>query len=203
MRTLSAPLLILAVLGCLLVPSTGAAEEAEQPIEVLRRHVSAGIAVLQDERYGEASEAQREQLCAIAREMFDIYAFSRLVLAGHWRDFSDAERGEFVEVFGEFLCRYYLSRLQRRYNSEQVSFSRQSFSSEHRASVEASVVWQDIEVPVEVRMVRREGRWRAYDLVVAGISAVMLYRAQFETMLLKNAPGDLIAELRRRIETQG
>ena len=52
-------------------------------------------------------------------------------------------------------------------------------------------------------MVRRNGRWRAYDIVVAGISAVLLYRAQFQARLLEATPADLISELRRRIEDQG
>ncbi len=191
---------LVALSTALLAASNVAAEQ--QPIDVLREHIAAGIAVLTAAERRD-SDTEREQLCALTREMFDVDAFSRLALAGNWKTFSATEQAEFVSVFGEFLCRYYISRLQARYTSEEVRFLGQTFSAENRASVKASVTWQDLEVPVEVRMVRRDGRWKAYDLVVAGISGVLVYRAQFEATLLQSTPRDLIADLRRRIEEQG
>ncbi|MEQ8427416.1 MAG: ABC transporter substrate-binding protein [Gammaproteobacteria bacterium] len=179
------------------------AQAETQPIDVLREHVQSGIAVLKDTAYTGAEQAQQQRLCAIAHGMIDAAMFSRLVLGGHWQRFSAAERDEFVDVFGEFLCRYYLGRLQARYSNEQVSFIGQTFTTENRAVVTASVVWQDIKLPIKVRMLRREGRWRAYDMVVTGISAVMLYRAQFEALLLRSSPAAIIDDLRRRIAEQG
>lgn len=197
MRTAARLLVLL-----LAVRAAPAAAET-QPIDVLREHVAAGIAVLQDNAYAGAEQARQDRLCTIAHGMFDATTFSRLVLGGHWQRFSAPEQEEFVNVFGEFLCRYYLGRLQARYSSEQVRFAGQTFKAEDRAVVAASVVWQDLEVPLEVRMLRREGRWRAYDIVVSGISAVMLYRAQFEALLLRSSPAALIDDLRSRIAEQG
>lgn len=193
------------LVAAVLALSVQAAEPEMAPIDVLKTHIEAGIAVLNDTRYADAAAhaAQRDELCAIANEMFDIYAFSRLVLAGNWRDFEQPQQAEFVQVFGDFLCRYYLSRLQARYSNEQVTFSRQRMTADNRALVSASVRWNDLDVPVEVRMAHREGRWRAYDIVVAGISAVLLYRTQFEAALLASSPAGVIADLRRRIEEQG
>ena len=61
----------------------------------------------------------------------------------------------------------------------------------------------ELDVDVEVRMTKRNGRWRAYDMVAAGISAVLLYRAQFETHLLQHSPEHLIDTLRQRMLEQG
>ncbi|MGE0483597.1 MAG: phospholipid-binding protein MlaC [Gammaproteobacteria bacterium] len=182
-----------------------AANTVQQPIDVLREHVAAGIAVLEDPAYDDPAthDAQRARLCGIANEMFDVYAFSRLVLMGGWNDFSRAEQGEFVAVFGDFLCRYYLSRLQLYYTDEEVRFGMQEMKSDSQAVVSASVLWQGNSIPVEVRMGWRDGRWRAYDILVSGISAVLVYRAQFQPLLLGASPRAIIDDLRRRIAEQG
>ena len=177
----------------------------QQPIDVLRQHIDAGIAVLTDSAYDDETqfEAQQQRLCEIAHEMFDAYAFARLTLAANWADFSSEQQQEFIQVFSDFLCRYYLSRLQRRYSDETVTLSEQTLKSATRASVKATIRWNELDVDVEVRMTKRNGRWRAYDMVAAGISAVLLYRAQFETHLLQHSPEHLIDTLRQRMLEQG
>jgi phospholipid transport system substrate-binding protein len=172
----------------------------QQPIDVLRAHFASGIAVL--EQATPDVQAQQNTLCALAHEMFDFQAFSRLVLAADWKKFDAEEQREFTGVFSRFLCRYYLSRLQSHYRQQPIDFDSQTFASETRATVNAKVQWRDLTVPFAVRMTRREGQWKAYDLVIAGISGVLIYRAQFQSFLRQSEPGELIAELRRRVAEQ-
>ena len=177
LRILAVAGLICGVAGASLATETGAPKtESAAPIEVLRAHIDQGIAVLTDEAYRDESqfEAQQQRLCEIARDMFDAYAFARLTLASNWKDFNDSERQEFIAVFSDFLCRYYLSRLQRRYSEESVTLNEQTLKSETRASIKATIRWNELDIDIEVRMAKRDGRWRAYDLVAGGISAVLL-----------------------------
>ncbi|MEX2480848.1 MAG: ABC transporter substrate-binding protein [Gammaproteobacteria bacterium] len=192
-----------AALLCLSAQADRAAEP--QPIDVLRAQVAAGIELLDHPDYDDPTRQaeQRERLCDIANEMFDVHAFSRLVLMSGWKSMSSAEQEEFVTVFGDFLCRYYLSRLQMYYADEQLKFASQEFRSDTQARVSASVVWRGTEIPFEVRMVYREGRWRAFDIAVSGISAVLIYRAQFQPVLFKESPRALIEDLRQRIAEEG
>ena len=201
-RSLLCACVIAAVLWSAAV-ATAATPGDRDPLEVVREHVGTAIAVLQDPSYRERDAVQRERLCAIAHQLFDIETFSRLVLMGRWEDLDRSGQTEFVNVFGDFLCRYYLSRLQLYYGNEQVDFIGQEIKSDTRATVRASVSWQGLDIPVEVRMRYRDGRWRAFDVVVSGISAVLVYRAQFQPRLLDISPRELIDELRQRIAEQG
>lgn len=206
LRILAVAGLICGVAGASLATETGAPKtESAAPIEVLRAHIDQGIAVLTDEAYRDESqfEAQQQRLCEIARDMFDAYAFARLTLASNWKDFNDSERQEFIAVFSDFLCRYYLSRLQRRYSEESVTLNEQTLKSETRASIKATIRWNELDIDIEVRMAKRDGRWRAYDLVAGGISAVLLYRAEFATHLSQHPPAHLIETLRQRMLDQG
>ena len=202
-RAALAAIAIAAALSCW--AAFAAAPTDEQPIDVLRTRIAAGLAVLTDPAYTDPSRRAEQQtrLCEIANEMFDIQTFSRLVLMAGWNTMTADEQDEFVGVFGEFLCRYYLSRLQVYYADEQITFAGQEFRSKTRARVTASVTWRGTEIPFEVRMVHREGRWRAYDIAVSGVSAVLIYRVQFQPRLLNGTPRALIDDLRQRIADQG
>lgn len=195
-------------LACLLALAcaVGArAAGAEQPIDVLRTNVTRGLAVLNDPQYREADrrDAQRARLCEIAQEMFDPYLFSKLALGAGWQRFSAAQQREFVATFGAYLCRYYLSRLQTFYTDESVEFVQQEFKSDAIATVAIEVLWQDKRVPVRIRMALREGRWKAYDLVFMGVSAVLVYRTQFEDALRESTPAALIQSLKERGASDG
>lgn len=190
-------LLLVCVLCC--TADIGVAR-ADSPMEALRENIGKGIAVLRDPRYDADTErpAQRERLCAIAQEMFDPSLFSKLALGANWGRFSGDEQKVFVDSFAHYLCRYYLSRLQQRYTDENIAFVEQAFKSDKLATVKVEVLWQDARVPVEVKMALRDGRWRAYDIVFMGVSAVMVYRTQFNDALANDTPAALIDNLRSR-----
>ena len=46
----------------------------------------------------------------------------------------------------------------------------------------------------------REGRWKAYDVSLLGISAVQIYRAQFQAILRTHSPAQVIALVRSRLD---
>jgi len=176
---------------------------SEEPIDILRENIALGVSVLESTHYADSDGRilQRDRLCEITMEIFDPVLFVRLALASDWKKFTIEEQQEFSNVFSTFLCRYYLPRLQERYGGERVNFTKQKFKSENRVSIEAEVLWEGLKVPVEVRMVLTGGQWKAYDLVVSGVSAVMIYRAQFRAILRKGSPADLIDQIRGKIDS--
>jgi ABC-type transporter MlaC component len=92
-----------------------------------------------------------------------------------------------------------LRRLQARYNGEQVFYVGQTPISKSHARVEILVLWKNLEVPVDLRMMHRNGTWKVYDISALGISAVGNYRAQFHSILKKKSPEKVIDVLREKI----
>ena len=193
--------LLLCLLILLVTPSLA---HAEEPIDVLKRTINLGITLLQDPKYQEASrkEEQQERLCDTAGRVFDFREFSKRVLASKWRDFSPEQRSEFVEVFAEFLCKYYITRLQRGYTDEKVIFLDQDFVGHRVARVRVNVLWKGLEVPVEARMLRRNATWKVYDIIILGVSGVKNYRAQFQALFRNDTPSQVINRIRKRIEEE-
>jgi phospholipid transport system substrate-binding protein len=177
---------------------------AEEPIDVLEKTVTLGIALLKDPQYQVAGKRgkQQELLCDTAGRVFDFREFSRRVLASKWRRFTPEQKKEFVEVFAEFLCKYYITRLQERYKDEKVIYLNQHLVGNRIALVRVNVLWQGVEVPVEVRMLNRNSTWKVYDIIVLGISGVMNYRAQFQALFSNSTPSQVIGRIRDRIKEE-
>jgi phospholipid transport system substrate-binding protein len=173
----------------------------EQPLDALQRTVEDGMRILKDPLYATAvSKAlQQAKLREVLYRDFDFTEFSRRVLAEKWAVFSGPQRVEFIKVFSRFLAEYYLARLQQYYAGEKVVFRGQEITGPGRAIVKTQVIWKKREFPVDVRMNSRAGRWKAYDVSMIGVSAVQIYRAQFQEILSTQTPAQVIELIKHRL----
>jgi phospholipid transport system substrate-binding protein len=188
----------------LVVLSTPSVSHSEQPIDVLQKSINTGITILKDPQYQDTTEKDRQQeiLCETAWEAFDFKEFSQRVLGSNWRNFSSSQRRQFINVFSEFLCKYYITRLQERYTDEEVNYLSQHPLAKSQALVKVNVLWKGVEVPVEVRMLKRNDTWKVYDIIVLGVSGVRNYRAQFQAILLEQSPTQVIGLIESRIKQE-
>ncbi|MCK5486665.1 MAG: ABC transporter substrate-binding protein [Desulfobacterales bacterium] len=191
------------ILVCFFIlPTIPALADGDQPIEALRKGVEEGLRVLQDPKYkgAELKDAQQQQLGIVLQQLFDFREFSRRVLASNWKIFSPHQRETFVSVFTKFLSKFYLGKLQEKYKDEALIYVGQELKTPTRALVNVQVVWKGQKIPIDLRMVKRKGLWKVYDIQVLGISAVRNYRAQFKSLLSKETPAQVIDRLKQKIE---
>jgi len=191
------------LIACLLVlTAIPSLADGDQPIEALQKGVEAGLRILEDPEYNETdrNDAQQQKLGIILQQLFDFREFSRRVLASNWKDFTPSQRKEFIRVFTEFLSKFYLGKLQEKYKDERLIYVGQELKSATRALVNIKVVWKGQKIPVDLRMIKRKGLWKVYDIQFLGISALRNYRAQFQSILRKETPGQVIERLKQKIE---
>ena len=58
------------------------------------------------------------------------------------------------------------------------------------------VTKQGREIPVDYRVISRDGRWRIYDVVVQGVSLVSNYRSQFDKVIRSSSYPELVKRIR-------
>jgi phospholipid transport system substrate-binding protein len=174
---------------------------AEQPLDTLQKLIDQGITILNDPIYKDTAQKdnQRQQLSEILNQIVDFREFCRRALASNLLKFTPQQLHEFADLFGNFVTVYYLSMLQDNYNNEKVIIIGQNLISYSKAVVQVKVFWNNLEIPVEVKMVRRGNSWKAYDIFVLGISVVRFYGAQFQEILRKETPAQIIDRLRLKI----
>ena len=130
---------------------------AEQPLDTLQKLIDQGITILTDPIYKDTAQKdkQRQQLSEILNQIVDFREFCRRALASNLLKFTPRQLDEFTELFAKFVTVYYLTLLQDNYTNEKVIPISQNLISYSNAVVQVTVFWNNIEIPVEIKMVRR------------------------------------------------
>ena len=197
------------ILFCLLVsaiPLTlgqALAAEAASPMQVIEKAYNQLISVLNDPSYqGEAAaEKRKARLKELAEQIFDFRKVSLLALGRNARKFTKAEFDEFAKLFGQLLENTYLSRIDT-YKDAKIKFDKEQLLTPKKAIVDTTVTYNGKEIPITYRMYRSGESWRGYDVLVEGISLIKNYRTQFNELLRKEKPAEVIKLVRQKLDEQ-
>jgi phospholipid transport system substrate-binding protein len=145
---------------------------------------------------GKADE-RRAAVRQIANEIFDFGEIARRSLGRYWQPLSDAQRTEFVGLFGDLLERSYISKIEL-YGGEKIVYSGERMDGD-LAIVSTKIITKNgTEVPIDYRLFRRGDRWLVYDVNIEGISLVSNYRTQFNKIIQSNGYNSLVDRMKAK-----
>ncbi len=139
--------------------------------------------------------ARRAAIRTAAAPAFDWREMASRSLGLHWQKRTEEERAEFVKVFGDLVERAHIAQLER-YSGEAIKYIGERVEGDLALVNTRFVTKQSKEIPVDYRLINRDGRWRIYDLVVEGVSLVSNYRSQFDKAIRTSSYGELLKRLR-------
>ena len=173
------------------------------PMTTAEASVNRVLDVLRDSKLKSpaAKEAKKEKLRVIYKDMFDEIEFSKRTLTRNWNKFSPAERVEFVKLFEQILEKSYIDKILD-YSNEKVDFYKESMLSDNQAEIQTKIITSSKEIPIFYRMILKDSKWKVYDVVVENVSLVQNYRTQFNDILGKNTPEQLLEILRKKVKAQ-
>jgi len=133
----------------------------------------------------------------IANEIFDFNEIAHRSLGPYWQPLSEAQRTEFVGLFGDLLERSYISKIEL-YGGEKIVYGGERVDGD-LATVSTKIVTKNgTEVPVDYRLFRRDDRWMIYDVNFEGISLVSNYRTQFNKIIQKSGYNSLVETMKTK-----
>lgn len=173
-------------------------EVPESPTEAVRATVSQVMHILEDPALKDPAKLmpRRRMLEEMVATRFDYAEMSKRALAAYWVPLTAAERVEFVEVFKKFLSDRYAEKIEG-YSGQQVVYLSERIEGSY-AEVRSELRSEKTTIPLDYRLLLKEGRWHAYDLIVDGISLVKNYRSQFSTIIRDSSYQELVKKLRER-----
>lgn len=132
----------------------------------------------------------------------DLEVMTRFLLGPRAREVDAATRERFADALGERLTRLYAAALQR-YAEDIADFAadgqldlRLLGEDGQRATVAARLRSPELrETTLRLQLYRRDGRWRVFDIEVAGISALLLFRDVLGDKLRREGVEAVIADL--------
>ena len=198
---------VIPTLAVVLLMPVGA--RAEGPSKVLEAYIDQVVEVfekasLQDDQ--EDVHQLKHDLQVLAEQAFSYQIMARMSLGSSWKRFDPAQQEEFVQLFTRMLEETYFSKIRKyfqeikSYSREQVVITDEIIFSSRKAEVQTEMEHEGTKVPVHYRMVTLNGDWKVYDVQVEGVSLVQNYRSQFQDLMLKHSPEEVIEIVRKKVE---
>lgn len=132
---------------------------------------------------------------------FDLPRLAGMTLGGtKWKSLSTADKIKFTQKYGEFVHRFYLSKMK---GVEDTSFSvgtAQMKSRNTRAIVPITVPYEGKDAVINYSLISKNEKWRIYDVEIAGVRLSTTYRSQFAKLVVKGDVGPLLQELQNLID---
>jgi phospholipid transport system substrate-binding protein len=173
------------------------------PLDTVQQSVNKVLDVLRDPKLkaDSAKKVKKEKLRIIYKSMFDEVEFSKLTLARNWSKLNEAQQKEFVDLFEQVLEKSYIDKILS-YTNEKIEFYKEDINSETQAEILTKIVTSSKEIPISYRVIKKDNTWKVYDVVVENVSLVLNYRTQFNDILTKNSPEQLLEILRKKVKAQ-
>lgn len=174
---------------------------AGPPLDQIQANVNRVLEVLRDPKLkGDlAKEVKKERLRSLYDRMFDGVELSKRTLTRNWNSLNVAQRQEFVLLFRQILEKAYIDKILD-YRDEKIIYDRENMLSESQAEILTRIVTSSKEIPIAYRLIFKDGSWKVYDIVVENVSLVLNYRTQFNEILAKNTPEQLLETLRKKVK---
>lgn len=193
--------LIASFLFFCLLPLTANAQPAAQARQALDTSINRILSTLRNPDYVNPATRGplRRQIEDEVYHIFDFTEFSSRTVGPRWKSFSENQKKDFSAAFADLLLNTYLNRING-YNGETMTYSGETVSSNgDRVGVKTVLALRDgKKIPVEYRMLEKNGHWYVYDVIIENISLVKNYRTQFQDILNTATPDQLIARVREK-----
>ena len=145
------------------------------------------------------TKERRAEIRKTVGERFNFAEMARRSLATHWRDLSPAEQQNFVNVFTDLLEKSYVDKIEN-FSEEKILYLGEQIEGD-TATVKSKVVTKkNIEIPIDYRLLQRDGKWEVYDVVIEGVSLINNYRVQFNKIIRSKSYPELVRLMKVKLE---
>ncbi len=195
--------LIYAVLPALLIIAMAQGAFAGQPTERVKTAADKVIDVLKNPKLkGPVHERERrKKIMALASTVFDYREMAKRSLAIFWRQRTPQEKNQFVSLFSDLLERSYINRIEG-YTNEKIIYTGEKISDGY-ATVDSDIITKRHEkIPVNYRLINKNGNWWVYDIVIEHVSLINNYRIQFNKIIRSSSYADLVKKMKTKQESE-
>lgn len=198
------PMLVIC-LAVLIVPTVVTATPSP-PMALIQAGTDRALQILRSSQAGTAPSLRdrRAEILQVVDEYFNFHEMAKRALGHPWKQQPKEKQQEFVKLFKQLLFNTYIEKVETYTGSnEKFAYDQEKIEGEY-AQVKTRVIgYKNTDVQVDYRLRLEDGKWKAYDVIVEGISLVNNYRQQFESILSGGSFDTLLSRMREKIAGQG
>jgi phospholipid transport system substrate-binding protein len=142
---------------------------------------------------------RRAEIRKTVGERFNFGEMAQRSLATHWRDRTPQEQREFVSLFTDLLEKSYVDKLES-FSDEKILYLGEQVDG-NTATVKTKIVTKkNVEIPIDYRLIRRDGKWEVYDVIIESVSLINNYRVQFNKIIRTKSYPELVRLMKVKLE---
>ena len=163
----------------------------------VKKTVDEVVRIVADKEMKKNDAKRRQALKKSIGSIFNFSEMSKRSLGKHWNQRTAAEKKQFAELFASLLESSYASKIES-YNNEKIVYVKEVVDADH-AEVKSKVITvKRDEFTLDYRLVKENGKWMVYDVVIEGVSLVSNYRSQFNKIIVAGGYQDLVKKLQSK-----
>lgn len=195
-----------AVLSLILVAAPGVAMAEISAEELVKQTADDVLNTIKSDKDIQAGNQQK--IFALAEEKilpnFDFERVCRLVLGKNWKTATPEQQAVFQKEFRSLLLRTYAVALGK-YRNQVIEFKPLRAEPDAKnVSVKTQILQPGGQpIAVDYSLVKVEGGWKVYDIVIESVSLVTNYRSQFSNEIRTNGLDSLNKKLAEKNKAAG
>lgn len=197
------PLLMLTAMSGLLMTSVAFAGDVAPDAQVksVTEEVLDIIRKDKDIQSGNSKKAQ-ELIEAKVLPNFDFNRMTALAVGREWRTATPEQKKALTDEFHTLLVRTYSNALTA-YKNQSIDYKPFKMAADETDVVVRTEVKQPGAKPVSIdySLIKKDGDWKVYDVIVGGVSLVTSYRDQFKQEITNGGVDGLIKSLQTKNQT--
>jgi phospholipid transport system substrate-binding protein len=186
------------LVGSLLLASHVTPAAAGEPLDKVRQTVDNVLTIVSNKAL--QPQERQTQIRQAVLQRFGFEEMAQRSMGQHWRTLTPQQRQEFVELFTDLLQRSYITRIESyKAGSQEVRYPKEDLTGDQAVVHTEIKSERDLPVMVDYHLLHKDGDWKAYDIVIEGVSLVNNYRTQFNTIILKDSYAGLVKQMRTKL----
>ena len=169
---------------------------ADSPQASIEAIVDEAILILQDENLG--WQERKVRIRSTVLDSVDLRSMSQRILARNWQKASTEEREKFIQLFTDLLEATYIDRIEE-YSNERLEYVRERVKGD-RAIVDTLFITKKREIPINYKLIRKDGKWWVFDIVIEEVSLIGNYRETYKEIIMKDGMEGLLIRMENKIE---
>jgi phospholipid transport system substrate-binding protein len=182
----------------LLAATAAQAQEQEAPDALVKRVAEDTLSAIRADKDLQAGNPAKVKQLIESKLVphFDTTRMTALAMGRNWRSATPEQQKQLTEQFQSLLIRTYSNALTN-YRDNKMNYKPLRMNPGDTDVVVRTEVTQPGQAPVQIdySMEKTPGGWKAYDVVVAGVSLVTNYRDEFNDMVKNSGIDGLIKAL--------
>lgn len=160
--------------------------------QVLRVKWDSVVSVLQAKHIPQ--KTKEVVISRMVSPIFDFPLMAKLVLGReNWPKFTTTQREQFTKLFTERLKNSYREKIS--FYTDEVAMLKPAVPKGKALHIPMELISQGKKIAIVYKLRKLQKRWLIFDVEIQGVSILLTYRSQFDDILRKETPQELISRM--------